>query len=71
MGREKTEMSLAMCYINQILADFFLGEKLKGSLLKGIFDKRVRIDLPVPLSVPTPLPSHPLPTSPYFPQESH
>ena len=29
------------------------GEKLKGRLLKGSFDKRVRIDLPVPLSVPT------------------
>ena len=29
-------------------------EKLKGSLLKGSFDKRVHIDLPDPLPVPTP-----------------
>ena len=30
------------------------GEKLKGRLLKGSFDKHVHIDLPVPLPVPTP-----------------
>ena len=36
-------------------------EKLKGSLLKGGFDKRVHIDLPVPLPVPTPPPTIPTP----------
>ena len=30
-----------------------IGERLKGSLLKGGFDKRMRIDLPVALPVPT------------------
>ena len=30
------------------------GKNLQRRLLKGSFDKRVRIDLPVPLSVPTP-----------------
>ena len=36
------------------------GGKLKGSLLRGSFDKRVRIDLPVPLPAPTlPRPPHP------------
>ena len=38
--------------------------KLKGSLLKGRFDKCVRIDLPVPLLVPTPPPP---PSPPPFP----
>ena len=42
------------------------GEKLKGSLLKGSFDKRVRIDLPVPLPVPTPPPHPPHPPFPSF-----
>ena len=44
--------------------------KLKGRFLQGSFDKCVRIDLPVPLPVPThpPLPSSPFP---YFPQENH
>ena len=53
-----------------------LGEKLKGNLPKGRFDKRVRIDLPVPLPVPSPLPS-PFPscstlsgkTTPHHPPE--
>ena len=45
----------------------FVGEELMGSLLKGSFDKRVRIDLPVPLPVPTP-PSPPL-TTPHHPPE--
>ena len=31
-----------------------LGKKLKGSLLKGSFDKGMHIDLPVPLPHPTP-----------------
>ena len=51
----------------------WFGEKLKGSLLKGSFDKRVRIDLTVPLPVPTPprtLPT-PFPLFLIFPQENH
>ena len=40
---------------------------LKGGLLKGSFDKRVNIDLPVRLPVPTTLPpSPPLPPFPNF-----
>ena len=35
---------------------FFLGQELKGS-----FEKRVRIDLPVPLPVPTHPPLQPFP----------
>ena len=35
-------------------APLSIGEKLKGRLLKSSFDKRLRIDLPVPLLVPTP-----------------
>ena len=42
-------------------------------MLKGIFDKRVRIDLPVPLQVPTPPPPspRPYPFPSHFPQENH
>ena len=45
-------------------------EKLKGSLLKGCFDKSVRVDLPVPLPVPQPT-HHPLPIFPHFLEECH
>ena len=38
-------------------------EKLKGRLLKGSFDERVRIDLLAPLPVPTPSPFSSCPTS--------
>ena len=38
-----------------------VGEKVKGRLLKGSFEKRVRMDLPVPLPVPHPLPLFPKP----------
>ena len=38
-----------------------IGEKLKGNLLKGSFDERVRIGLPVPLRVPTSPPPIPTP----------
>ena len=43
-----------------------------GSLLKGSFDKRVRIDLPVPWPVPTP-PLRPRSPSPFphLPQANH
>ena len=37
------------------------GEKLKGSLLKGSSDKRMRIDLPVPLPVSSRPPTAPTP----------
>ena len=33
--------------------DYSLGEKLEGSLLKGSYDKRVRIDLPAALPFPS------------------
>ena len=36
-------------------------KKLKGSLLKDSFELCMRIDLPVPLSVPTPHPTLPTP----------
>ena len=39
----------------------FFREKLKGRFLKVSFDKRVRIDLLVPLTLPTPPPSLPTP----------
>ena len=45
-----------------------IGDKLKGSLLKGSFDKCMHIDLPVPLPVPAP-PSPP--HSPPRPLISH
>ena len=49
------------------------GEKLEGSLLKSCFDKHVRIDLQVPLTVPNPLPQppHPCLPFPHFSQEDH
>ena len=40
---------------------FLVGEKQEGSLLKVSFDKRVRIDLLVPLPVSTPPPTLPTP----------
>ena len=39
---------------------------IKGSFIKGNFDQRVHIGLPVPLPVPTP-PPHPPDTLPLFP----
>ena len=44
------------------LLPLIFGEELKpGSLLRGSLDKCVRIDLPFPLSVPTPPPTLPTP----------
>ena len=42
-------------------------------MLKGSFDKRVRLDLPVPLPAPTPSPQppHPLPLFPHSPPITH
>ena len=47
-----------------------IGETLKGRLLKGSFDKRMHIDLLVPLPFPI-QPPPPLPLSHIFPQENH
>ena len=62
------ETRLNCCYVvgRTVLVNLSsIGEKRKGSLLKGSFDKHVCIDLPIALPVPTPPPTLPTPF-PFF-----